>query len=261
VGHGRIDVLRASRLSGDLPGNAVIHGDVGHFIDTNGFAILVRNIRDEDVEVFKALEGVHDPRVQSGAPFSHGRVRRPWGPAVSESTEVKLLDWPVPGPRTVQWCIEWLERRNTTPLAHHRWFVNSFGVKNDHFGIDAHSTAMRVLEELIVYDGVNVANLAGVEILMRKAQLTEYVYHMDSLGLSEKAGKGAAKGNPSAGVSFTGLLDEAAIFTGLTKDTGTVMVAPSLLDHVAGEVQRDAAILKQVRKAREERKALSGSKQ
>eukprot|EP00959_Pyramimonas_sp_CCMP1952_P082693 1727976-Pyramimonas_sp.AAC.1 len=86
---------------------------------------------------------------------------------------------------------------------------------------------------------------------MRKAQLTEYVYWMDSLGNAEK-GKGAGK--PS--VSFSGLMDESAIFSGLNKDTGTAMVCPALLDHVSAEVQKDAAILKQVRKAKEERAAL-----
>ena len=41
---------------------------------------------------------------------------------------------------------------------------------------------------------------------------------------------------------------------GANRDYGEVMVAPVLLDHVAKEFERDAAVLKQVRKAREERR-------
>ena len=36
-----------------------------------------------------------------------------------------------------------------------------------------------------------------------------------------------------------------------------MMVAPALLEHVSKEVERDTGILKQVRKAREERRALA----
>ena len=34
------------------------------------------------------------------------------------------------------------------------------------------------------------------------------------------------------------------------------MICPALLTHVAAEVERDASVFKQVRKAREERRAL-----
>eukprot|EP00435_Cladocopium_sp_Y103_P017810 s3339_g4.t1 len=47
----------------------------------------------------------------------------------------------------------------------------------------------------------------------------------------------------------------ATIFAGAHKEYGDVMVAPSLLEYVAKEVESEAAVLKQVRKAREERAA------
>ncbi len=47
---------------------------------------------------------------------------------------------------------------------------------------------------------------------------------------------------------------EADIFTGAHRDAGSLMVSPDLLDYVSKEVERDASIMKQVRKAREERK-------
>ena len=45
---------------------------------------------------------------------------------------------------------------------------------------------------------------------------------------------------------------------GRHREAGETMVSPDLLDFVAREVERDASVLKQVRKAREERRALRG---
>ncbi|CAK0825888.1 unnamed protein product, partial [Prorocentrum cordatum] len=167
--------------------------------------------------------------------------RTRYAEAVRDMTESVVSNWPTPGPRSVHWCVVWLERRSSTPLSHHRWFTSTFNLKSDQWGVEQHGTALRALEELICFDGTDASNLAGVEVIMRKAQLTEYVYWMDSLGNAEK-GKGASK--PS--VSFSGLMDESAIFSGLNKDTGAAMVCPALLDHVSAEVQKDAAILNQV---------------
>ena len=60
---------------------------------------------------------------------------------------------------------------------------------------------------------------------------------------------------------LTALLDEAGVFSGTHRETGEAMVAPELLDYVAKEVERDASVMKQIRKAREERKSASGQKE
>ena len=52
-------------------------------------------------------------------------------------------------------------------------------------------------------------------------------------------------------------LDEAQIFTGTAGEQSDVMVAPALMEYVAKEVERNASILKQVRKAKEERDAFA----
>ena len=54
------------------------------------------------------------------------------------------------------------------------------------------------------------------------------------------------------------MYDEGSIFLGSHKEFGDVMVAPSLLDYVAQEVEREVAVMKQVRKAREERSLARG---
>jgi hypothetical protein len=48
-------------------------------------------------------------------------------------------------------------------------------------------------------------------------------------------------------------MDESAFFLGTHREFGDTMVCPELLDFVAKEVEREASVMKQVRKAREER--------
>ena len=52
-------------------------------------------------------------------------------------------------------------------------------------------------------------------------------------------------------------MDEAAVFTGAAKEDGRSMICPLLLERVSKQVERDAGILKQIRKAQEERRALA----
>ena len=48
-------------------------------------------------------------------------------------------------------------------------------------------------------------------------------------------------------------LEEQTVFAGVSRAFSSVMVCPLLLDHVRGEVERDAKLAKALRSAREER--------
>ena len=67
--------------------------------------------------------------------------------------------------------------------------------------------------------------------------------------------KGSRKGNHDKKEknSLPLLAYESSVFTGSHREHGDAMICPELLDYVAKEVERDASIMKQVRKAREER--------
>ena len=54
-----------------------------------------------------------------------------------------------------------------------------------------------------------------------------------------------------------GLLGEASVFAGTHREAGEAMVCPALLEYVATEVERDASVMEQARKAREERRLLA----
>ena len=70
-----------------------------------------------------------------------------------------------------------------------------------------------------------------------------------------QSGGGDKKGGGKSSSSF-GLVDESAVFGGSRRHSGEAMIMPELMDFVANEVKRDANVMKQVRKAREERRLL-----
>ena len=113
-----------------------------------------------------------------------------------------------------------------------------------------HEAILKMLDHAGCYDGLDLANLCGVETALRRAQLLEYAYGQDG---RQKGKGGGGKGRRD--FLQAGLLDEAAVFQGTHREHGDLMVCPALLDYVAREVERDASVLKQVRKAKEERKS------
>ena len=115
--------------------------------------------------------------------------------------------------------------------------------------MDTHENILKSVEKAGCFDGLEVCNLMAMEVSFRQAQLIEYVYLQETAAKVPK-GKGTTQ--------RAGLFDEHSIFTGSHRESGEAMIAPDLMDYVAKEVERDASILKQVRKAREERKALKG---
>ena len=96
--------------------------------------------------------------------------------------------------------------------------------------IHEHEVISRAVELLGSIDGVNLRQSEGVELLLRRFQLMEE----------------AVAESPSD-PSFEG----AEHFMGTQERKGGALVAPSLREHVAAELGREAAIMKEKRKARE----------
>jgi hypothetical protein len=105
---------------------------------------------------------------------------------------------------------------------------------------------LRALEQSGCYDGLDICNISGVEVMLLHAQVIEYACMQDTP--TSKAQNKKGEEHPKGVASLEG-----DIFAGVHRDSGEVMLFPELLDYVAKEVERDASIMKQVRKAREER--------
>ena len=152
-------------------------------------------------------------------------------------------------------------------MDHFRFWKESLHLASDDHGVADYEASMRMLEMLACWDCVDVPNLAGIELAMRRAQMYEYLYVMESTdpgpapvveppaeGDKQKK-KGRGRGGGGKGLLRFGFVDEGAIFTGTSRDHGHSMVCPTLLEHVGKEIEREVTVLKQVRKAREERRA------
>ena len=217
--------------------------------------VSAARIKVEELVEFKGFEATADARLVCPSAEVAGRPRRQWRDAVQEFRSVAFTEFAVPGPRTVTWCCTFLDRRGGGPRDHHKWWKTVNKLYDDMWGVVEHSLAMQALEIAGCYDGLDVTNIAAVELLLRKAQLVEFSYSERGPAPprkdDEKKGKGKGKD------SRVGMYDESAIFLGAHKEHGEIMVCPLLLEYVQREVEREAGVMKQIRKAREERTFLA----
>lgn len=214
----------------------------------------VARVKLTELVEFKGFEAAGDARLLALSTVGKVRVRRQWRDVAAEFREVSFGDFAVPGPRTVRWCAEFLNRRGGGPRDHHKWWKMVNKLYDDMWGVVEHSLAMQSLEIAGCYDGLDVVNLASVELLLRKAQLVEFSYSERGPAPPMPDGeKKKGKGKDSR----IGMYDETAIFLGSHKEFGEIMVCPDVLEYVQKEVEREAGVMKQIRNAREERSLLA----
>jgi hypothetical protein len=130
--------------------------------------------------------------------------------------------------------------------------VQNNGLQQDSWGVQEHDNLSKIIDRLGRYDGLDLANIAGAELIFRRLQLIEYFYSEKGPGGGKGSGKGEKKDKKSDDGNYKA---EAAVFAGSHREFGDTMVAPELLDYVSKEIEKDASVMKQVRKAREERQA------
>ena len=254
----------AMRVAGSAP-----RGGRHAIQEFNGVHIPCYNLLEDDPEEFLAAEGEYDARVLAVKRGPGGNRMRSWRDVVEDVGETAFDDFPVEGPRTVRWCVEFIGRRQGGPMDHHRWWVQSYGLNEKDPAVAQHELTMKVLELMGTYDQLDLGNSAGLERLLRKAQLTEWHFEERRRALvggaaggadggAGEAGGGEGKKNKKWGQRYTvPSSEEAALWTGATKDNQHVMVCPALLKYVSKEAESQVLELKATRKAREER-ALAG---
>ena len=232
-----------------LDGSEILHGDVG--LKASGATYFaIRRIKETDRQIYKGSEASADARLLGLSFQGLNREERLWRDVSKEISQEDFKDWAVSGPRTAAWCTRFLNRRNGGPTDHHRWWINNFGLKADAWGVAEHDCLTKILDKMGRYDGLDISNLACAEIAFRRLQLIEYYYSDRGPG----GGKGASKGDKSKKDVDDGIYKmESSIFSGSHKEFGDTMVAPALMEYVSKEIKTEAAVMKQVRKAREER--------
>ena len=109
----------------------------------------------------------------------------------------------------------------------------------------------RILELAGTFDQLDIPNLASLEVVARRLETIEYSYK-DRTRDGERGMPAAAAGSSLGGFNLLSF-DEADLFDGSGHVGSTVCCAPSLVEHVSKELEKEAQIQKQARKAREER--------
>lgn len=147
-----------------------------------------------------------------------------------------LPDWIFDGPRTTKEHIAPITRKSNTPSAYHsKWALES-GVDKKSAEALAHEIGMDIIEAALTYDQLNGANLACLVLLARWMQMTEHA-------IPQNPKRPEITVNPGV---FPGSMSSASA-GGLTS---------TLAKHVAAKSAEKAAVLKEQRRAREERALL-----
>ena len=146
---------------------------------------------------------------------------------------IDLPACPLGGPMVGgKWLDEVMKQGHISLVSRHeRWAAES-GVQRGSGLAFEHEALSRALQLLATHDGFNLRVSAGAELMLRRLQLLE-----DAVGEDPS--------NPS--------YDGASHFMGQPSRRGGGFVHPELKKYVAEELGREAAIMKEKRKAREAR--------
>jgi hypothetical protein len=112
-------------------------------------AAAVRSMPSGEVPKFIGEEAHHDARVldlellpASAANPASGvlRVRRPGRDVCSKLSVTPFSDLVVLGPRTIEWCCIFINRRGGGPRDHHRWWMTVFSLDKTMWGVETHDS-------------------------------------------------------------------------------------------------------------------------
>ena len=193
-----------------------------------------------------AAASVDDARVLPVLTKADGRRERTWIQVVDMFKDSDMAHFGVSGPRTSTWCVAFLARQQKHPEDYHASWRSRHGLNPSDFGVSVHATAMRCLAAAACHDQLDVVNLCSMEMLLREAQMIEQFYKEEERSKHDKKMKDQKQ---RRGLSA----EEIDLYLGSGKNFSEVMVAPTLTEYISKQLEREASISKNTRKAREER--------
>eukprot|EP00929_Paragymnodinium_shiwhaense_P120149 TRINITY_DN92043_c0_g1_i1.p1 TRINITY_DN92043_c0_g1~~TRINITY_DN92043_c0_g1_i1.p1 ORF type:complete len:385 (-),score=64.26 TRINITY_DN92043_c0_g1_i1:316-1470(-) len=242
---GRTVPFGAAAPAGAWAGAVPDHGrGVGQ---VDGVPTMLRWVTDDEVEDWRMRERPVDARILK-IKTKGDRRHREWRDLVADVGQAEFGDWPVAGPRTAKWCLDFLDKQPGGPDDHHVLWRTTTKLTYQDWGVQEHQMIMAALTHGGTYDQYDLTNSALVELLLRRAQTIEYSYSE----ATREATSGASS-SQKHGCRLT--FEEQSAFGG-TRRTEPVMVSPALLEHVKKDVMANAELLKSLGKAREARETL-----
>ncbi|CAK0852610.1 unnamed protein product, partial [Prorocentrum cordatum] len=164
---------------------------------------------------------------------SVGRRFRTMRSAAESACLSDFDDWVLSGPRTTLYVVGEIAKMNGGPVQRHTTWKHENELTDEEHSVVAHEMLSEILELACTYDEVDVANLACLEALARHMQFIE-----------RKIKKKKETVRDFASQDY---------YLSRTRRTGGAIVSPELLKWAAESAARDSAILKEERKAAEER--------
>jgi hypothetical protein len=187
--------------------------------------------------------GSEDARTLAVKRGANGTRFRTWREAVDDFRVAVFSesDWLLEGPRTATWYATELGKTGMGPLARHFAWKQECRLNDDDHLNTSHETLSELFEYMGTIDQCDVPNLVAGEALARNLQFIE---HEVQKKLDAKR---------------VGAVDS-EWFLGRPRRTANCLIAPELIDFVAAKSSKKYAIVKEQRKAEEERKLLRGGK-
>ncbi len=183
-----------------------------------------------------AAGGPGDPRVLRVLCNSLGVRERDFGEAVQAFSETPVADWPLEGPRTLLWVLNFMSKVTGGALGWHNKWLSLMSLGDDHDASRLHETLCRILDLGVTFDQLKVTELASFELAARQLQFLEaQVHEVAAAWPMHKAAaawptapwrKSAASSSTAAWPTETSFLE-----SGLSK--ADLCIAPKLLEYVA----------------------------
>ena len=194
-------------------------------VTKGGVAIVLAEAGSFEIDAPRAA--AQDLRVLPLVIDGRGKQARDFRASVPKLSQNTSVDWGIDGPRTARWLVEAISEQGHTPTTRHFWCRALLRLSDSDAGVEEHSVA-ELLEVAIVQGRLNISKCAYFETVARRA---------------------AAEG----GAASTDFLDEHRLLLGQGRGRGHALVAPTLEKWVSSRLQEESAVLKERRKAREER--------
>ncbi|CAE8644665.1 unnamed protein product [Polarella glacialis] len=178
--------------------------------------------------------GGDDARTLTISRDADGNRFKEFREAVLQCRPSEFKDWPIAGPRTVKYVLMQVLEHGGNPIAHRNlWRTACRFQPSDNAAIE-HEGWSKVLHTMLSYDQVDASNLAAAELVCRNLQRLEE-RRKDRMLNSDESG-------------------ETSLFMGASGSSRSrLLIAPHLQEWIGSELQKEALISKERRKAREER--------
>jgi hypothetical protein len=163
--------------------------------------------------------------------------------AVGELTETSWPRFPVSGPRTARWVCRFVRDNDIAPRGRHVKWRSEVNLTATDESVSDHEFCARILQTAATYDQLNVSELASMELVCRRLQMCEYKHRERILGRGH----------------LDELQEDAHLYMGTGETRGMLCISPSLLEYVTDEQHKEAAVMKERRKLRDERALARGS--